>query len=87
MRGQHRADESGNRVLRLADREIDRRLAGRDVGNQLGQPHEGRAAIDRRSGVRRRLALGGHHGHGCTRADGKPAPGFVIIESPRLRPR
>ena len=63
VRGQHRPDKSGNRVLRLADREIDGGLAGRDAGDQLGQPHERRAAIDRRSSGRGRLALGGHHGH------------------------
>ena len=43
-------------------------FAGRDAGDQLGQPHERRAAVDRRSSGSGRLALGGHHGHALTEA-------------------
>ena len=41
----HTADKRRDRVLGLADREIDRRLARLDVGEQLGEPHEGRARL------------------------------------------
>ena len=43
MRGEHRPDEGRDRMLRLADREVDRRLARLHVGQKLAQPHEGRA--------------------------------------------
>jgi hypothetical protein len=46
VRGEHRSDEGRNRVLRLADRDADRRLARLHVGQQLGQPHERRARVD-----------------------------------------
>jgi hypothetical protein len=62
--GQHGADEIRYRMLRLADRKVNDRLARLDAGNQLAQPNEGRAALDRRSSERGRLALGGHRGHG-----------------------
>src|SRR5207344_1167401 len=45
MRLQHRSDERWNRMLRLADRKIDRRLARLDVGQELVQPHERRAPL------------------------------------------
>jgi len=41
MRVKRRADEVRNRVLWLADREINDRLAGLDAGNERGEPHEG----------------------------------------------
>ena len=41
-----RSDEGRNRVLRLADRDADRRLARLHVGQQLCQPHERRARVD-----------------------------------------
>jgi hypothetical protein len=63
MRRQHRADEIGNRVLRLADRQVDRRLARCEAGNEIGQPHEGRAAAFGRRLGGIHFALGGHHGH------------------------
>ena len=36
----HRADEGRDRVLRLADRHADGRLARRNVAEQLAEPHE-----------------------------------------------
>ncbi len=76
MRGDLRADERRDRVLRLADRQIDGGLAGRDAGDQFGQPHERRAAFGRRSRDAGRLALGGHHGHAATQAG--PARGTTV---------
>ena len=60
MGGEFGTDEGRNRMLWLADRQIDGRLARRDAGDQLGQPHERRAAFDRRGRIIGRLALGGH---------------------------
>ena len=54
------ADERGNRVLRLADRDVDHGLAGRDVAQKLRQPHERRACVSRPSGGCR--AFGDVHG-------------------------
>ena len=62
MRGDHRADEGRNRVLRLADRQIDRVLARLDLGQQLGQPHERRTAV--RGPARRRASIGFGFDHG-----------------------
>ena len=64
MRLQHRPDKRGDRVLRFADRKVDRRLARLDVGQKLMQPHERRAAFGlwragRGSGFGRGLS-GGH---------------------------
>jgi hypothetical protein len=61
MRLQHRPDERRDRVLRLADREVDRRLAGRDVGKELGEPHERRALLGPGRGGERH-GIGGTHG-------------------------
>jgi len=36
-------------MLRFADRQIDGGLARLDASDQLGQPHERRAAVSRRS--------------------------------------
>ena len=47
MRGDHRADEGGHRVLRLADRHADRGLSRRRVADQFAQPHERRARVGR----------------------------------------
>ena len=49
MGGNLGADEGRNWMLRLADRQIDGGLARLDAGDQFGQPHERRAAVDRRS--------------------------------------
>ncbi len=57
MLRQHRADEGRDRMLRLADREVDHGLAGRDAGDQVGQPHERRAGFDPRGGGGGRRAL------------------------------
>jgi len=87
--GQHRRDEIGHGVLRLADREVDRRLAGRDAGDEVGKAHEGRAGIDRRSRGLGRLALGGHGRHGGTQGWGwRPHTGTVraTLRRARLRP-
>ena len=66
MRGDDLADESRDRMLRLADRETDRGLARRNVVEQLAHAHERRAraggANGRRvSGIGGRLA--GHPVH------------------------
>ena len=50
MRGEDRPDEGRNRVLRLADRDVDRGLARLDAGQKLGEPHERRACVSRPSG-------------------------------------
>ena len=72
IRSQHRADKGGHRMLRLADRQADRRLAGRGIAQQLAQPHERRAAVDGPiagngiggpGGRWRLLAFGGVHEH------------------------
>ena len=60
MGGKFGADKRRNRVLRFADRQVDGRLSRRDAGDQLSQPHERRAAFDRRDRIIGRLALGGH---------------------------
>ena len=67
MRGQHRADEGRHRMLRLADRQIDDRLARLDAGNELGQAHEGRAAVSAAAAV------------GAAAADRSVARGAVMI--------
>ena len=45
VRGQHWANERRHRMLRLADRKADGRLAGRRIAEQLAQAHERRAAL------------------------------------------
>ena len=67
---QHRADERRDRVLRLADRQVDRGLARLDVGQQLMQPHERRAAFGLQRG---RLRSGGGGGHELDIAGGGTA--------------
>jgi hypothetical protein len=47
MRGQYRADEGRDRMLRLADRQCDRRLAGLHIGQQIIEPRKGRACVGR----------------------------------------
>ena len=50
MRRQHRPDEGRDRMLRLADRDVDRRHARLDAGQEVGQPHERRACVGDPSG-------------------------------------
>ena len=45
VRLEHRSDERRNRVLRLANRKIDRGLARLDIGQELMQPYERRAPL------------------------------------------
>ena len=62
MGGEHRSDEERDRMLRLADGEIDRRLARLGIAQKLGQPHERRARVgdstDGRRGRRSRVRQG-----------------------------
>lgn len=48
-------------MLRLADRQVDRRHAGRGVAEKLRQAHEGRAAIVGVHVLGLRILLIGHH--------------------------
>ena len=65
--GDHLPDEIGHRVLGLADPEVDRRLAGRDAGVELGEAHERGARVDDTSARQREPAFGAVHGHLHTR--------------------
>src|SRR5262249_18338627 len=76
MRIKRRADKFRNRMLRLANREIDDGLAGFDASNQLGGPHERGAGIDCWSSWGGRLALGGHNGHASTQRGRARGTGF-----------
>ena len=60
MRLQHGSDERRNRMLRLADRKIDRGQARLDVGQKLMQPHERRAPFGLDGCVLRGGGGGGH---------------------------
>lgn len=74
-------------MLRLADREIDDRLARLDARDQVGQPHKGRPGLDRRSGWGRGLALCGHHGHAFTRRAPPAAQGFPYNKEGEVKTR
>ena len=76
--GHDRPDERRNRMLRLADGETDRRLAGRRIANELARAHEGRPPIRRAN--RRGAGFGAKRnggrlrGSSCTsRTAGPPA--------------
>src|SRR5262249_54031723 len=88
MSGERRSDKGRDRMLWLADRHIDRGLTRLDVGDQFGQPHEGRARVDRRSSMRVGLALGDHHGHAVTEG-ARNGSQYTLrtIDKAGLRPR
>ncbi len=80
MGGQHWANERRHGVLRLADREADRRLAGRQVAEEFAQPDEGGAALlgpRRRGGERSEMVMG----RGLKRPGAAPRKGAVRTEA------
>jgi hypothetical protein len=84
--GQHRPDERRHRMLRLADRQGDRRLSRRHIRDQLVEASEWRARV----GQMRRgwLAFGWGHGHACNsvrRAGSTRRNSSVTIGRLRLR--
>jgi hypothetical protein len=83
MRGDNRADEGRNRVLRLADGEVDRRLAGLDPGEQIRKPRERRALIGAANGGGAEFRIG--NGHGRRDGGGQIQPAMNSIAAPRLR--
>jgi hypothetical protein len=85
MRGDHVADEFRNRMLRLADRQHDRLFARLDVGKQIVQPRERRAAGNSRGG---RLALRTlrWHPEGPGSGKGPAHKGFRDFRQRGLRP-
>ena len=64
VRGDHRRNERGYRMLRFADRHADRGLPLRDVAEKLAQTHERRARLLRVNAQKRVLA--GHLIHSST---------------------
>ena len=85
MGGQHWANERRDGVLRLADRQADRGLAGPGVAQQLAQPHERRAADIGPGGRGRGDAFGGGHEHRLKAAPHPPHKGCPTIGAARLR--
>ena len=81
--GEDRRDERRHGMLRLADRNIDRRHAGRGVAQQVGQPHERRACVGCPSG--RGRAFGCVHGPSFRRRDAPPDWRCATIGGGRLR--
>ena len=83
MGGEHGADERRHRVLRLAHRQADGGLAGRQVAQKLAQPHERRAADIGPGGRGGELAFGGGHEHRQKRRQHPPHQGSPTIGAAR----
>src|SRR6185312_4963384 len=81
MPDQRRTDKGWDRMLRLADRDIDRRLARIDAGDQVGEAHKGGAGIGCYSGGCGRLELGGHQGHAVGRRGGASPRDFCCADN------
>ena len=87
MGGEHRPDERRDRMLRLADRQVDRRLArlARRPSSSLSRTNGERAYRPARAGRRgTRSAVVMYIG--CKRRTHRPHKGFATIGAARLRP-